>query len=76
MTKTTILKLSRSKWRKEKVSNSYKKEEIETAINLLRENGYVVKKLTVGQLEDAKECEDCGFEGDCAFCRCSICIIQ
>ena len=49
------------------MSNSYKKEEIETAINLLRENGYVVKKLTVGQLEDAKECEDCGFEGDCAF---------
>ena len=38
------------------MSNSYKKEEIETAINLLRENGYVVKKLTVGQLEDAKEC--------------------
>ena len=37
------------------MSNSYKKEEIETAINLLRENGYVVKKLTVGQLEDAKE---------------------
>ena len=58
------------------MSNSYKKEEIETAINLLRENGYAVKKLTVGQLQDAKECEDCGFEGDCAFCRCSICIIQ
>lgn len=59
------------------MSNSYKKEEIETAINLLRENGYVVKKLTVGQLEDAKECENCGFEGDCcAFCRCRICIIQ
>ena len=58
------------------MSNSYKKEEIEAAINLLREKGDVVKKLTVGQLEDAKECEDCGFEGDCAFCRCSICIIQ
>ena len=38
--------------------NSYKKEEIETAINLRRENGYVVKKLTVGQLEDAKKCEE------------------
>lgn len=58
------------------MSDLCKKEKIEDAINLLRENGYVVKKLTVGQLEDAKECEDCGFEGDCAFCRCSICIIQ
>ena len=58
------------------MSDLYKKEKIEDAINLLRENGYAVKKLTVGQLQDAKECEDCGFEGDCAFCRCSICIIQ
>ena len=58
------------------MSDLYKKEKIEDAINLLRENGYVVKKLTVGQLQDAKECEDCGFEADCAFCRCSICIIQ
>ena len=58
------------------MSDLYKKEKIEDAINLLRENGYVVKKLTVGQLQDAKECEDCGFVGDCSFCRCSICIIQ
>lgn len=58
------------------MSDLYKKEKIEDAINLLRENGYVVKKLTVGQLQDAKECEDCGFEGDCFFCRCSICIVQ
>ena len=58
------------------MSDLYKKEKIEDAINLLRENGYVVKKLTVGQLQGAKECEDCGFEGECAFCRCSICIIQ
>ena len=37
------------------MSDLYKKEKIEDAINLLRENGYVVKKLTVGQLQDAKE---------------------
>ena len=48
----------------------------ERAIKILRENGYVIKKLTVGQLKDAKECEECGFEGDCSFCRCSICIVQ
>ena len=48
----------------------------ERAIKILIENGYVVKKLTVGQLKDAKECEECGFEGDCSFCRCSICVVQ
>ena len=46
------------------------------AIKILIENGYVVKKLTVGQLKDAKECEECGFEGDCSICRCSICVVQ
>ncbi|WP_297993988.1 hypothetical protein [uncultured Clostridium sp.] len=56
------------------MSDLYKK--IEDAINLLTENGYVVKKLTVGQLKDAKECEECGFEGDCYFCRCRICIVE
>jgi len=48
----------------------------ERAIKILIENGYVVKKLTVDQLKDAKECEECGFEGDYSFCRCSICIAQ
>ena len=49
---------------------------IEEAKKLLRKNGYVVKKLTKGQLEDAKYCKDCGFEGDCYSCSCSICIFQ
>ena len=51
-------------------------EAIEEAKKLLRKNGYVVKKLTKGQLEDAEDCEKCGFAGDCSECRCSICIIQ
>lgn len=38
---------------------------IEEAKKLLRKNGYVVKKLTKEQLEDAKTCKDYGFEGDC-----------
>ena len=48
----------------------------ERAIKILIENGYVVKKLTVGQLKDAKECEECGFEGDCSFCVAFFCVVQ
>lgn len=46
------------------------------AIKLLIKKDYIVTKLTKGQLEDAKECENCGFEGDCSECRCNICIVQ
>lgn len=48
----------------------------ERAKKLLRENDYVITKLSKGQLEDADACERCGFEGDCTECRCSVCIIQ
>ena len=58
------------------MSDLYKKEKVEDAINLLRENGYAVKKLTAGQLKDAEECERCNYEGECSSCRCSVCIIQ
>lgn len=54
----------------------YEKEKIEDAIKLLRRNGYVVKKISKSQLEDARVCEDCDFEGDCSECSCSICIVQ
>jgi len=54
-----------------KVANSK-----ERAKKILIEEGYVVTKLTKGQLEDARKCEECGFEGDCFECRCSICIVQ
>lgn len=52
------------------------KKKIKEAIALLRGNGYVVKKLTTGQLTDMKECEECDWEGECMDCRCSICIVQ
>ena len=51
-------------------------EKIKEAIRLLRDNGYVVKKLSKTQKQDADECESCGFNGDCSSCSCSICIIQ
>lgn len=50
--------------------------EIKEAIKLLEDEGYVVKKITRAMKEDAKKCEECGFEGDCMSCACSICIFQ
>lgn len=58
------------------MSDLYEKEKISDAIKLLRENGYVVKKLTKAMKEDADECERCGFEGECISCACSVCIVQ
>lgn len=46
------------------------------ATKLLVENDYIVTKLSKEQLNDAKECENCGFNGDCTECSCSICIVH
>ena len=46
------------------------------AKKLLRERGYVVRKWTKAMERDAQECEDCGFEGDCMSCACSVCLMQ
>lgn len=51
-------------------------EEIIKAINLLKENGYIIKKMTPAMKEAAKKCEECGYEGDCLDCACSVCIID
>ena len=51
-------------------------EKIKEAIRLLRDNGYIVKKLRKIQKEDANKCASCGFNGDCSSCSCSICIMQ
>lgn len=50
--------------------------DLKEALAIVRDNGYIVKKLSEGQLKDAKECEDCNWEGECSDCRCSICIVQ
>lgn len=46
------------------------------AMNLLREKGYVIKKWTKAMEIDAKECEECDYEGDCSCCACSVCLMQ
>lgn len=49
---------------------------IQEAIKLLRENGYIVKKITTDMKKDADKCEENGYEGDCMGCSCSICLVQ
>ena len=54
-------------------------EEIKEAIELLRNNGYVVKKLTKAMKEDCARCEKMQEQGEdmeCFECACSICICQ
>lgn len=48
----------------------------ERAKKLLREQGYVVRKWTKAMERDAQECEECGYEGDCMSCACSVCLMQ
>lgn len=49
---------------------------LEEALKVVRENGYIVIKPTKGQLKDMEECENSGFEGNCFECRCSICLMH
>lgn len=53
-------------------------EEVRKAIKLLKENGYVVKKLNKYQIEDAKKCDEYDAKGkdmDCNLCSCNCCIM-
>lgn len=59
--------------------DSYKKEQLEEAIKLLRENGYVVRKITKSMITDSEECEEMQSKGEdkeCCECSCSVCIMQ
>ena len=54
-------------------------DKILESIKLLKENGYVVKKLTKGQIADSNKCDEYNMRGedmDCTSCRCSCCIMQ
>ena len=53
--------------------------DIEKAKNLLKENGYIVKKWTQSMESDAKECEEMSMHDEmkeCCGCSCSVCLIQ
>lgn len=53
--------------------------EIKDAIELLKKNGYIIKKLTKAMKEDCIRCvemSDKGEDMECFECACSICICQ
>lgn len=51
-------------------------QNIKDAIALLKENGYIIKKLTKAMKRDADECETSNCEKECLGCACNVCIIQ
>lgn len=49
------------------------------AKKLLRDNGYLIIKLTQGQIADSELCERMSEQGetmDCFDCSCSCCLVQ
>jgi len=54
-------------------------KEIQDAIKLLSDNGYIVKKFTKTMRDDCTKCEQMqehGEDMECFDCACSICICQ
>jgi len=58
-----------------KVTKTILEEKIQEAKELLRENGYTVRKLTKLMKEDLDECDRLEGDKDCSSCSCSICIV-
>ncbi|WP_346961387.1 hypothetical protein [Clostridium sp.] len=56
------------------MDNNIINEDISNAIKLLRDNGYIVKKISGPMLRDSKRCGEVDF--DCIDCICSVCIMQ
>ena len=51
-------------------------DKINEAIKLLRDNDYVVIRLSKSQRDDMAECEESDFEKDCTGCSCSCCVVD
>ena len=54
-------------------------KDISVAKKLLKENGYIVKKITKRMKEDCNQCEELNSKGecmDCLDCSCNICVTQ
>lgn len=49
---------------------------INEATELLKENGYTVKKITAAMKKDSDECEKYSEDKECIDCACSVCIMQ
>jgi len=51
-------------------------DKIKEAIEILIDNGYIVKRLTKQMKCDMDECEKSNGEKECFGCACSVCIAQ
>lgn len=51
-------------------------KELENALKIVRDNGYIYKKWTIEMEKDAQECEESDCSKDCAECSCNMCISQ
>jgi hypothetical protein len=49
---------------------------INKAVKLLQENGYIITRFTKSMQEAAAKCETEDGDGDCAGCACNLCITQ
>lgn len=56
------------------MNNYTNEQDISKAIKLLRDNGYIVKKISESMLRDSKRCGEVNF--DYIDCICSVCIMQ
>jgi len=48
--------------------------DLNNALKIVKENGYIVIKPTNRQFEDVTQCEECDGDYDCFYCSCKICI--
>lgn len=51
-------------------------EKIREAIQLLRQNDYLVIKLSANNKKDIAQCCELGDKKDCTCCSCSVCLIN
>lgn len=55
-----------------------KHNEIQDAIQFLRDNGYIVVKKTDTMIEDSSKCEEMsrlGKDMECSMCSCNMCLV-
>ncbi|MBY7009539.1 hypothetical protein HYI05_18325 [Clostridium botulinum] len=49
---------------------------LEEALKIVRENGYIVIKPSKQQLKDMKICDECKGNCECVECTCRICLFE
>lgn len=50
--------------------------ELEKALKIVKQNGYIVIKTSKQMEEDMDSCVSCGSNGDCLECSANICLLE